>query len=276
MQAALTRAYAALGKFEEANHYGEMAATSARRIGLKAIEAWATSGLGLAHLAHGDVDQALNHLQNVASLSSAMPAPSYLWYEHDLAEALLRSGRRRDAATLAVQLRQRARHTRTPFGLAVADRVEAQLHDDADQLEQALRRFEDMNAAFESARTVLVKAEHFGHADAASEAAVRFASCAANPWVERAYELRAQPPQQSHVALSSLSEAELRVAAVVGEGLTNRLAAAELFLSVKTVDAHLQSIYRKLQINRRAELVRLMSGAPALGSDGMTRVTDRR
>lgn len=51
-----------------------------------------------------------------------------------------------------------------------------------------------------------------------------------------------------------LSAAELRVAEAVASGLTNRQAADRLFLSAKTVDFHLQSIYRKLAIRSRAEL----------------------
>lgn len=51
-----------------------------------------------------------------------------------------------------------------------------------------------------------------------------------------------------------LSAAELRVAEAVASGLTNRQAADQLFLSAKTVDFHLQSIYRKLAIRSRAEL----------------------
>jgi DNA-binding CsgD family transcriptional regulator len=52
----------------------------------------------------------------------------------------------------------------------------------------------------------------------------------------------------------ALSAAELRVAEAVASGLTNRQAAEQLFLSAKTVDFHLQTIYRKLAIRSRAEL----------------------
>lgn len=59
--------------------------------------------------------------------------------------------------------------------------------------------------------------------------------------------------------IAGLTKAERRVAAVVGTGATNKAAAATLFVSVKTVDAHLQSIYRKLGISSRAELAVLMT-----------------
>ncbi len=70
--------------------------------------------------------------------------------------------------------------------------------------------------------------------------------------------------------LAGLTKAERRVAAVVGSGATNKGAAETLYVSVKTVDAHLQSIYRKLGIGSRAELAVLvtqadLAGAPAAG-----------
>lgn len=61
--------------------------------------------------------------------------------------------------------------------------------------------------------------------------------------------------------LAVLTRAERRVAAVVGTGESNKGAAAKLFVSVKTVDAHLQSIYRKLGIGSRAELAVLVTQA---------------
>ncbi|HSL58904.1 MAG TPA: AAA family ATPase [Acidimicrobiales bacterium] len=61
--------------------------------------------------------------------------------------------------------------------------------------------------------------------------------------------------------LDALTAAELRVARTVGSGLSNKEAAASLYVSVKTVDAHLQSIYRKLRIRSRTELAVLMAQA---------------
>jgi DNA-binding NarL/FixJ family response regulator len=58
--------------------------------------------------------------------------------------------------------------------------------------------------------------------------------------------------------LDSLSSQELQVARAVGRGLNNLEAAAALFVSRKTVEAHLTRAYRKLGIRSRTELTRLL------------------
>jgi DNA-binding CsgD family transcriptional regulator len=56
------------------------------------------------------------------------------------------------------------------------------------------------------------------------------------------------------VGVESLTPSERRIAALAAEGKTNRQIAQTLFLSVKTVESHLRGAYRKLDIERRAEL----------------------
>ena len=53
---------------------------------------------------------------------------------------------------------------------------------------------------------------------------------------------------------ASLTDAELRVAALVAQALSNRSIAKELVLSRHTIDAHLKHIYLKLDIHSRVEL----------------------
>jgi DNA-binding CsgD family transcriptional regulator len=50
---------------------------------------------------------------------------------------------------------------------------------------------------------------------------------------------------------------ERQVAEIVAAGATNREAAAELFLSPRTVEYHLRNVFSKLGISSRAELARV-------------------
>ena len=59
-----------------------------------------------------------------------------------------------------------------------------------------------------------------------------------------------------------LTAAEQRVADQIAGGATSREAAAALFVSVRTVETHVASIYRKLGVRTRAELTRALSGRP--------------
>jgi DNA-binding NarL/FixJ family response regulator len=55
---------------------------------------------------------------------------------------------------------------------------------------------------------------------------------------------------------SELTATERRVADLIADGATNRDAAAALFVSVRTIETHVASIYRKLGVRTRAELAR--------------------
>ncbi len=67
---------------------------------------------------------------------------------------------------------------------------------------------------------------------------------------------RAAPAAPS--VLDGLTAAERLVAERVAQGLTSRKIAEELFVSPRTVDAHLTHIYRKLDISSRARLAALV------------------
>ncbi|MFI7535330.1 AAA family ATPase [Streptosporangium sp. NPDC049376] len=58
----------------------------------------------------------------------------------------------------------------------------------------------------------------------------------------------------------SLTGTELAVCGLVAEGLTNRQAAEQMFISEHTVAFHLRQIFRKLDIHSRVELTRLTLG----------------
>jgi DNA-binding NarL/FixJ family response regulator len=52
----------------------------------------------------------------------------------------------------------------------------------------------------------------------------------------------------------TLTASERRVAHLAAEGLSNKAIAQALFLTVKTIEVHLSSVYRKLGIGSRREL----------------------
>jgi DNA-binding CsgD family transcriptional regulator len=57
----------------------------------------------------------------------------------------------------------------------------------------------------------------------------------------------------------ALTDAEQRVAQLAAEGHTTREIAATMFAGVRTVEAHLSSVYRKLGVRSRVELARRLS-----------------
>jgi DNA-binding NarL/FixJ family response regulator len=62
--------------------------------------------------------------------------------------------------------------------------------------------------------------------------------------------------------LGSLTERELEVAHLVVDRRTNREIAAELFLSEKTVEAHLRNIFNKVGVERRRDLAVVLTQPP--------------
>ena len=56
----------------------------------------------------------------------------------------------------------------------------------------------------------------------------------------------------------SLTDAELAVAVQVSQGMTNREAAAHLYLSPHTIDYYLRQLFRKLDVESRVELTRVV------------------
>jgi DNA-binding CsgD family transcriptional regulator len=69
-------------------------------------------------------------------------------------------------------------------------------------------------------------------------------------------------PQVRAVRLPAcvLTKRELEIAGLVGDGMTNREIAEKLFLSKRTVDAHLEHIFGKLDISSRMQLIAWLRG----------------
>ncbi len=85
-----------------------------------------------------------------------------------------------------------------------------------------------------------------------------FEQLGAGPWAERTVqELRASGEtarRRDRANDAELTPQERQVATLVRQGLSNRDAASQLFLSPRTVDFHLRNVFAKLGITSRAEL----------------------
>jgi DNA-binding CsgD family transcriptional regulator len=68
-----------------------------------------------------------------------------------------------------------------------------------------------------------------------------------------------EPCPTTSPELTDLSDAERRVAALAVLGCTNREIAGKLYITVSTVEQHLTRVYRKLRVNRRRELPRVLA-----------------
>ena len=146
---------------------------------------------------------------------------------------------------------------------------------DADLLEQAIALADKARLPIEAGEARLWWATIQSKRGSEVTDAVRLSHatlqrCGVRGWDARCAALLTPAPSAPRVvdpAITGLSQSELRVAEAVAEGLTNREAAAKLFLSVKTVDFHLQQIYRKLAVRSRTELaVRMTLGTPTVGN----------
>jgi DNA-binding CsgD family transcriptional regulator len=138
------------------------------------------------------------------------------------------------------------------------------------EFDKAFGRHDRLTMPFERARTALALGERRRRAgrrkearEPLEEALGAFRHLGAAPWGDRAErELRAAGGRPStspgETALAELTPHEVRVALIVAGGATNRDAAAELYVSPKTVDFHLQRIYRKLGVSSRTELGHLV------------------
>lgn len=74
----------------------------------------------------------------------------------------------------------------------------------------------------------------------------------------------ARPRRSAATGPASLTEGELRVAELVAAGMSNRVIAEQLFISVKTVETHLSAVFRKLGVTRRG----LVAGGLSAGGSG--------
>ncbi|MEV7098039.1 AAA family ATPase [Amycolatopsis sp. NPDC051045] len=189
----------------------------------------------------------------------------------DLTEAALRCGKADDAAAFVARVEADARVFGSPHLQMVVHRSHALLLLDgaqaAEHYELALEHGHRSEARMEIARTQLAYGEWLRrrrritaarHHLAAASAA--FEEAGVRGWAARAAaELTAAGGTAATVsprtgARSSLTPQELQIAALAADGLTNKEIADRLYLSHRTVGAHLHKVFPKLGITARAQL----------------------
>ncbi len=248
-------------------HLGDRAGCAARAgrvlvgaeaTGAHSLAAFARAALGADALAHGDARTAIAALWPVWELRQrgGVGEAGVVWYQADLVEALAACGRRADAEELVRDLRANAAATGGRWAAAAAARGAALLGEFA--ASSAIAAARALDSPFELARTrlALVEQRVCSPADAVlREALACFERLGAKPWIQRARRELGDTGPALNALAHLLSAAELRVALLVARGATNGEVAGELVLSVRTVDAHVRGIFRKLGISRRAQLI---------------------
>jgi DNA-binding CsgD family transcriptional regulator len=242
----------------------------------------ALGSLGYAQLVAGDAAGTVQSLRRVRELEESLGVtdPARGRWHGDLAEALVRVGEYAEAQSFIVATRERALRLGRESVLAVLDRSEALVRAARGDHEAAVRqltsvqdRLAKLGYGLEEARAAYALAglrTPRPGPTSYDEATRLFRRCRALPWLRQAEQAAAAPaPQPPAVpapapaaldALAVLATTERQVAELVMEGATNREIAGRLFISVKTVEATLTRVYRKLGIRSRVDIVRLAAG----------------
>ena len=255
-----TMLFARLGRAEDAWRAGREALRLVGETGWRAGERRVRSELALLELSRADAASAVEVVDSTHS-------DIVHWLTVAKAEALVGLGRVDEAdelvgelgrvprigwmdATLVEILRARALVAAARGDLEAATEIVTEAAEEA-------RRREDR---WELARTELVAGEIHRRArrrararEALSRAVQAFDDLGASLWAARARgELgRISAGREDE---GGLTATQRQVAELVVEGLTNRQVADRLFMSVHTVEAHLSSVYRALDIGSRTDL----------------------
>ena len=242
--------------------------------GVTAAQLAAHRAGSLAALGRGDFEEAYREAAAISPPGTL--APHALWVMLDLVEAAMRTGRQHEAAA-HVAVMHEARIAGISPRLALLAIASAALTVPACEagrlFEQALSLPATSRWPFELARVQLVYGEHLRRARATSDARTHlsaalatFRALGACPWADRAAnELRATrltiTRTECH-GTTMLTAQEHQIAALAAAGLTNKQIGQQLYLSPRTVSAHLYRIFPKLGISTRAALRDALAALP--------------
>lgn len=273
VHSAAARVPACRGDWAVAASHTETAERTARTFG-GLTEIFAASARSILGFARDDPDEALRG----AATALAMPDieyyddPAAFWWRPLQIWALVRVGQLDRAATTLAAFETRAADRAERLGLINAAWLRgllAMARDDLDEAQQALMRgcelcgretfpFHCGLLQLQLGRCLARQHQRKAAITAVREAADIFAALGARPFVLAARSeltaLGVHPRNGGDPVLPGLTAQELRVARAVAGGLSNREVAARLYLSPKTVEYHLVSVFAKLGVSSRHQL----------------------
>jgi ATP/maltotriose-dependent transcriptional regulator MalT len=233
----------------------------------------------LASLARGDHERAYRHLSPLILPSTFVAhLPLAVWACLEIVESAVRTDRRTEAAEYVAMLETVESMTLSPrvrlmTGCAAA-LVSSPVSSAVDDVfERSLATPGLERWPFDVARVELLYGEHLRRARSITRArkhlkvaADTFDRLGARPWASRAAtEWRATGATTPDVAPSTmqpLTHQELEIARLAASGLTNKEIAARIYLSHRTVGAHLYRVFPKLGISSRAALRDALTAIP--------------
>ena len=231
---------------------------------------------GRLRLLSGDAEGALAELERGGELYAANGGIGTTWvsWRPPAVEAAVALGRRDRAVSLAEEELSLARRWGAPREIGRALRIQAAVDEDRREqlLAEAVEVLEPSEARLELGKALIELGACLRRANRKADSREPLKrgmdlahECGAAGLADRARtELRASGVRARRTALSgpaSLTESERRVVELAVEGKTNREIAAELFVTVKTVEVHLSNAYRKLEVKGRRQLAEAMATA---------------
>ena len=234
---------------------------------------------GRLRIGQGRIAEGLEDLLSVGDIltRALVTCPGFLPWRSEAALAHLALGDRDPAGRLAEEELELAQAFGAPRALGIAQRAAGVIAGGdrgASLLREAVDAFERGDVSLERARALTDLGALLRRRNRRTEArellrqALDAAQRAgARPLADQAEtELRATGARPRRVVLTgldSLTASERRIAELAGQGLTNREIAQTLFITARTVEGHLTSVFRKLRLHSRDELpATLAGGAP--------------
>jgi DNA-binding CsgD family transcriptional regulator len=234
--------------------------------------------LGFIELSAGRPAEAVAYLARADATCERVGVrePGRFRFHADYAEALICCGELDRATTVLDRLGERGQALDRPWAMATAARCQAMLmaaRGDlaaaSSQVEIALARHEQLAMPFELARTLLVGGQVHRRArqkkqasQMMSQAEAVFTSLGAAAWDARARDGLSRLGIRQPAPLE-LTATERQVAQLAAAGMTNREISERMFISLRTTEANLSRVYRKLGVRSRAELARdFAAGGP--------------